>query len=322
MKEFFIFFSAFLFVLLAGSQAKAQLCAGTKVILLDTLVNDGDKWQLEFEDDFNDSTLNLSKWKLSESSQGSSDGTGAYNSLDNVIIFPGTGSATGVCSIVIKKEQVTRPAVSWDPNSPVFTYEYTSSNIASVQQFGWGKYEIRCRIPKGKGFFPAFWMYGEHNGAGNEIDVFEFMNEKNALGKFDKDLLCKIDQMHYHVWDKTGAPPGIDRNCGSSAGKASGTDYSLDYHIYTVTWDRWAINWYVDGKLLKTAGQWYGLNGKIVTPGNIKPSQVVLRNDWYPTGLMAIIVNVAVQHGNDAPDESTPFPGSLDIDYIRYYRQY
>jgi beta-glucanase (GH16 family) len=322
MKEFLFFFLVF-WLVMVSTESKAQLCAGTKVVLLDTEVNDGEKWRLEFEDEFNGNSLDLSKWKLSESSQGAQDGTGAYNSLDNITVSPGSsGSAAGVCSIVIKNEAVTKPAVSWDPNSPVFTYSYTSSNIVSVQQFGWGNYEIRCRLPKGKGFFPAFWMYGETNGAGNEINVFEFMNEKNAAGKYDRELLCKIDQMHYHVWDKTGRPSGIDRNCGSSQGKAWGTDYSLDYHVYSVTWDRWAISWFVDGELVKSAGQWYDLNGKIITPENIKPSQVVLRNDWYPSGPVAIIVNVAVQHDADAPDESTPFPASLDIDYIRYYKAY
>lgn len=87
------------------------------------------------------------------------------------------------------------------------------------------------------------------------------MNEKNVFGKFDESKLSKINQMHYHKWYKTGAPPGINHNCGSSNGKESGTDYSLDYHIFAVIWDRWAISWYIDGKLIISAGQWYDING-------------------------------------------------------------
>lgn len=153
-----------------------------------------------------------------------------------------------------KRETITKPAVFWDPNSPALTYNYTSSNIVTTEEFGWGKYEIRCKIPKGKGFFPAFWMYGEQSGEGSEIDVFEFMSEKNVFGKFDESKLSKINQMHYHKLYKTGAPPGINHNCGSSNGNESGTDYSLDYHIFAVIWDRWAISWYIDGKLIKSAG--------------------------------------------------------------------
>jgi beta-glucanase (GH16 family) len=128
--------------------------------------------------------------------------------------------------------------------------------------------------------------------------------------------------MHYHKWDKTGPPPGIDHNCGNSLDSDSEIDFSLDYHIFTLTWDRWAINWFIDGKLIKSAGQWYDVNGNIITQKNIKPMQVALRNDWYPKGPLAIIVNFAIQSGDNEPDESTPFPSSLDIDYIRYYKSY
>jgi beta-glucanase (GH16 family) len=327
MKRFYKFSFAFLTVATDFTVCQAQICAGSKVILLDRELNDGETWQLEFEDNFNGNTLDLSKWKLSESSQGSFDGTGAYNTLDNIEVSPenfyGANSfASGVCKIIIKEERVTHPAVSWDPNSPEVTYNYTSSNMVSKQEFGWGKYEIRCKLPKGKGFFPAFWMYGEQYGSGNEIDVFEFMNEKNVFGKYDENLLCRINQMHYHIWDKTFSQQGIDRNCGSSSGAGPETDYSLDYHIFAVIWDRWAISWFVDGKLLKSAGQWYDLNGRMITPENIKPAQTVLRNDWYPKGTVSIIVNLAVQHGINEPDNKTPFPSSLDIDYIRYYKRY
>ena len=76
-------------VLISGV-SYAQLCGGTSVILLNAFENDGTNWQLEFEDDFNSTTLNLSKWVLTEASQGSLDGTGAYNTLDNVIVSPET----------------------------------------------------------------------------------------------------------------------------------------------------------------------------------------------------------------------------------------
>lgn len=327
MNRFYKFSFVLLLVVSGFTACRAQICAGTTVILLDRELHDGENWRLEFEDDFNENTLDLNKWKLSESSQGSFDGTGAYCTLDNVIVSPDNfygvnSSASGVCKIIVKKETVTHPAVSWNPASPVLTYNYTSSNIVTKDEYGWGKYEIRCKLPKGKGFFPAFWLYGEKSGAGDEIDIFEFMNEKNIFGKYDESLLCKINQMHYHEWDKRGAPPGFDRNCGNSTGSESGVDYSLDYHTFAVIWDRWAISWYIDGKFIKSAGQWYDVNGRIITPENIKPSQIVIRNDWYPTNLMSIIVNVAVQSGINEPDNKTPFPSSLDIDYIRYYKRY
>jgi hypothetical protein len=61
------FTSAFLFILFISC---FNTClAGTKVVPLDTLLNDGNEWKLAFEDNFSSNSLDLSKWKLSESSQ-------------------------------------------------------------------------------------------------------------------------------------------------------------------------------------------------------------------------------------------------------------
>jgi beta-glucanase (GH16 family) len=305
----------------------AQLCSGSKVILLDTLVNDGSEWILEFNDEFSDSVLDYDKWEGKISSQGSVDGSDAYRTLDNVTVFPGiiTAQSTyaeGVCQINLKKERVTKPMTFWDPASPIVTYEYTAADVVSKQQFKWGKYEIRCKIPKGKSFYSSFWMYGQQNNVGNEIDVFEFSNEFNALGQFKEDLLCKVVEMHYHLFDKTMSVGGIDYNCGNSFGNENTTDFSLDFHTFTMIWDRWAINWYIDGKLIKSAGQWYDINGHIVTRENIKPMQVVIRNDWYPTNPIAIIFALNLEaNGKNAPESKTPFPSSLLVDYIRYYKK-
>ncbi|MCW3103878.1 MAG: glycoside hydrolase family 16 [Bacteroidetes bacterium] len=304
----------------------AQMCAGTKVILLDTLVNDGTEWHLEFSDEFDATALDLSVWEGKISSQGALDGSDAYRTLDNVTVSPETyygesTSATGVCLINLKQETVVRPATFWDPGSPVLTYHYTSADVVSKQQFSWGKYEIRCKLPKGKGFTTSFWMYGEQNKIGNEIDVFEMNNEYNILGEYDEKLLCKVPEMHYHLWDKTASLAGIDNNCGTYTGNARTTDYSEDFHTFTLVWDRWALSWYIDGRLIKSAGQWYDLNGNIVTAANIKPMQVVLRNDWYPTNLMAIIFALNIESGKGAPDNSVSLPASMLIDYIRYYKK-
>ena len=186
-----------------------------------------------------------------------------------------------------------------------------------MQQFGFGKYEIRCKIPKGKGFWPAFWLYGEKNGRGDEIDVFEFMNEKDILGEYDKKRLSKDDQMHYHYWEKSNPLNSVDHNCGST--NKSEIDYSLDYHTFTLIWNKFVLQWYIDGELIKQTGQWYDLIGNVVTSENVQPSQVVFRNEWYPKNPMTIIFDFGIQTGNDKPDDSTPFPSTFDIDYIRYY---
>jgi len=301
----------------------AQLCAGTKVILKDTLVDDGSAWQLEFEDEFNATVVDSSKWNVIYGALGAENG---YRLPENVsvsteTVYGKTTSATGVCTITLKKEEVTKPALTWDPNSPVSTYHYTAGDLWSKQDFGWGKYEIRCKIPKGNNFWSSFCMYAEKNGVGNEIDIFEFSNSLDVRGNIVKNKLCKVIEMHYHLWDKTRPVPGIDYNCGNSSGNAYGTDYSEDFHIFTLIWDRWGMSWYVDGKLIKLVAQWYDITGTAVTKENIKPSQVVIRNDWFPTIPMAIGFGFNCK-GDSSFDDPDSFPAAFKVDYIRYYKRY
>lgn len=89
----------------------AQLCAGTKVILLDTLINDGSIWQVVFEDDFNGNEIDLAKWAVSYSELRPDN---AYRLPENVSVSPEifngkNTSASGVCIITLKKETVTKP---------------------------------------------------------------------------------------------------------------------------------------------------------------------------------------------------------------------
>ncbi len=300
----------------------AQLCSGTKVILLDSIdYNVEPNWQLVFDEEFMGDTLDLGQWELTVNQQGALDGTGPYNTLDNVKVSPEkfsgySTSATGVCSIIAKRETVTRPPVSWNPSIAPVTYQYTSSNFNTKQKFGWGKYEIRCKIPKGKGFWSAFWLYSEVNGEGHEIDIFEFANGTSFFKEYDPKRQCKDIMMNYHSADNN---PGnrVDHDCACT--HKTDVDFSLDYHTYSVIWNRFGVSWYVDGEYIKTAAQWYDIRGEAITPQNIKPAQVVFRNDWYPRNDMAIIVDLDIESKKGVPDETTPFPSSFDIDYIRYY---
>ena len=123
--------------------------------------------------------------------------------------------------------------------------------------------------------------------------------------------------MHYHFWEKSVPKQSVDHNCGST--HKFGTDFSQEYHTFTLIWNRFTIEWYVDGELMKQVGQWYDIRGELVTPENIKPAQVVFRNDWYPKNEMTIIFGFGIQSGKNTPDEDSPFPSAYNVDYIRYY---
>jgi hypothetical protein len=77
-----------------------------------------------------------------------------------------------------------------------------------------------------------------------------------------------------------------------------GPDLSKDFHTYGVDWQPDHIAWFVDGvEVARTTG-----------------SQWVVHEPMYP------IINLAVGgRGNDPPDGSTPFPATMDVDYVRVW---
>ena len=186
-------------------------------------------------------------------------------------------------------------------------YHHTSCWIESKQQFHYGKYEIRCKIPKGKGLWPAFWMYGEEKGVNNEIDVFEFWNPQNSFGKYSSKKLSQIDHMTVHFNHKMSGKSYI------------GPDYSLDFHTYSLIWDSTKIEWYVDGILRRTITEYITKRGKNVACKDVKANHTYVKNPIFPIAKMNIIANIAVQDGKHAPNENTFKAPSFDIDYIRYY---
>ncbi|MGZ6412631.1 MAG: glycoside hydrolase family 16 protein, partial [Bacteroidia bacterium] len=231
-------------------------------------------WKLDFEDDFNAKEIDKNKWKTREDCQGTtgSDGTEEYYSFDNVEL------KNGICKLIPKKETIVRKAVNWKPDSLILedgiintrTFHYTSAWLVSKQNFSYGKYEIRCKIPKGKSLWPAFWLYGEYNKVNNEIDVFEFWNPHNGLGKYIPKNLAREHHMTAHHNHKMSGKSYI------------GPDFSLDYHIFTVIWDSTKVEWYVDGDLKRVITQYQTKHGKNVACKDVKANHTYYINSVIP----------------------------------------
>ncbi len=268
-----------------------------------------DKWVLKFEENF-DKPLDLTIWKLREYSQGSlsTEGVEGYYTLDNIKI------ENGICKIIPKKETLIRKAVSWQPDSlklsdglpNIRTYYNTSSWIETKKTYSYGKFEVRCKIPKEKGFWPSFWMYGENKGVNNEIDVFEFWNEENIFGKYNSKKLSMVNHMTAHY------------NRKMSSKKYEGPDYSKDFHTYAVVWDSTKIEWYVDGELKRIHTKYITKSGKNVEAKNVKAGVTYYLNPVFPKDPMNIILNLAIQKGKNKPDVST-YNSLFEIDYVKYY---
>ena len=172
--------------------------------------------------------------------------------------------------------------------------QYTSHrmNTGSKFHFQYGRVEARIRVPKGNGFWPAFWMMGAdfltgrpwpYNG---EIDIMEVLG-RNTLESYTT--------LHAPAY-----------NGGGGYGfKFTSADLSTDFHVYAAEWDSNGIRFYLDNTLTFTAS---------------KATVEATRGPWVYDHPFYVILNLAV--GGDFPgpvDATTPFPSQMVVDYVRIY---
>lgn len=307
MKELTILLSFTVFASVLYGQA---VCDGEQIYLIENGECDYRPYILVFEDNFNDNSFDLSKWKLPY------QGVTRDFTFDNEKEwYANTGStpslpinnniqvSNGTLKLIAKKEVppiIGTFVTDWStipPTTQTENFNYSSANIDSKYKFGYGIFEIRCKIPKGKGFWPAFWTFGvDENQTNNEIDVFEF---------WDNNTINHNMTVHYD-----GQMCLTDYN---------GPDYSLAFHTFTMAWDIYKIEWYVDGDLKRRSTKFYTMLGQTI--GCEIQAGHYIRDKVYPKDPMNIIVNLAIESGKKAPNALTPFPSSLEVDYVRYYQQ-
>ena len=172
---------------------------------------------------------------------------------------------------------------------------YTSARINTNGRFQAtrGRFEARLRLPVGQGLWPAFWMLGSNFGtvgwpACGEIDIMEYRG-----------------QQPYVVHGSLHGPGYSGGEALTSSYTRRGAGFDRDFHVFTVDWDEAGITWKVDGIRYRT-----------VTPDDLPPG-----TDWVFDHPFFLILNVAVG-GNyvGPPDETTRFPQTMLVDWVRVYQ--
>jgi beta-glucanase (GH16 family) len=259
-------------------------------------------WLLVFEDNFDGDSLDSGKWRIITKVN-----RDPYYKLqkawlkeENVLVN------NGVLKIVSKRDTLKNQCYElWVKDGMkkfCSDFDYSTAEIWTKPKFSFGKIEARVKIPKGKGLWPAFWMF-DQSPIWNELDVFEFAHNNSS-----KHYMA----VHYDYngdWN--------DNMCGNNY---SGQDFSEDFHIYTVIWEKNEIQWYVDGVLKRTDYRYYTLLGQ-PTGCIINQMQPYIMNKIYPKDPMHIIFNTAIESGGNAPDSSTPFPCEMEVDWVKYYQR-
>ena len=173
-------------------------------------------WQLTFDDEFNGSGLDLQKWTPS-------DPWGHERNHElQAYVKDAFDVQEGVLHIQARKQQAFYSGKQRD---------FTSGMMTTRGKFSqrYGRFEIRCRVPKGKGMWPAFWLLPDSPQWPPEIDALEILgHEPNKV------------YLTQHFRDAQGKH-------GSHGGSWVGPDFSAGFHEFAVEWSPQAIVWFVDG---------------------------------------------------------------------------
>ena len=234
---------------------------------------------LVWSDEFNPKTLNANNWTYESGGGGWGNNELEYytNSSNNLFL---TG---GYLVIEARKETMG-------------SYNYTSARIKTQDKktFTFGRIDIRAKLPKGQGLWPALWMLGNNitqSGYGwpacGEIDIMELVGNDPAKGD---------GTVHW------GVAGGSHYYIGGNHSLATG-DFSGSFHVFSLQWDDSKMTFLVDDEAYYTANKNdIGTNFPFDKP-------------------FFFIMNVAVG-GNwpGSPNSSTTFPQRMIVDYVRVFQ--
>ncbi len=249
--------------------------------------NPGAPWVLHWSDDFDGTSLDFSKWQIEV---GSDFGTGELEYCtdrpQNIFLN------NSVLNIQALRENYGGKS-------------FTAARIKTYGRFAtrYGKIAAKMKLPYGYGMWPAFWMLGNNYPAKGwpkcgELDIMEMAGGNGTAG--DNTV---VSSFHWYVTSPT-----------YTGGGDSGSSYTFsqrladDWHIYEMNWTPTAISYLFDGI------QVYSMNIGDPSGSNCFnfPFFIILNlavggNFWNPA-----ITN---------PSQVTaPFPQSLQVDWVRVYK--
>ena len=260
-------------------------------------VDNSSDWTLVWSDEFDGTELDTTKW-THDTGNGfvGADGTyvGGWGNNELQTYQEGNVSVDGEHLILqAREEEVT---------DDYGTYDYTSGKITTRGKFSqkYGRFEARMKLPEGQGYWPAFWMMPEDDvyggwAASGEIDIME-----NAGVNLDHigGAIHYGGQWPNNTYTAKDYHFPADRNI-------------TDFNVYAVEWEPGEIRWYVNDELYQTLNNW-----STTSDGN--PAKFS-----YPAPFdqeFFLILNLAIGgwYGG-GPNESTPIPGEVLVDYVRAY---
>ena len=235
-------------------------------------------YTLAWSDEFDGSTINTDNWTYELGGSGWGN-----NELENYTDRKQNSFVSNSNLIIEARAE------------PYSGNQYTSARMITKNKkvFKYGRVDIRAKLPKTKGIWPALWMLGNNIDAVNwpacgEIDILELLGQEPSK---------MYTTLHY----------------GSSFAThgSYGTNYTLTeetfdekFHVFSLEWEEDSIKMFLDD------------NEVFFCSRSVVGEPYPFNSDFF------FIFNIAVG-GNwpGAPDGSTVFPQRMAVDYIRVFQK-
>ncbi len=216
----------------------SETTTNTEIVEIDTSQPISD-WQLVWADEFDGASLDTSSWnyEINCAGGGNNEQQCYTDSPENLFL------ADGVLNIV------ALPAEAGAEKA------YTSAriNTRGKMDFTYGRVEMRAKLPRGQGSWPAFWMlpsdyeYGEWPKSG-EVDIMEAVN----LGAMDQN---GNPERHIHGTLHYGNAWPNNDSSGKEYLPPDGLNPADDFNTYAIEWQEGEFRWYMNGYLYATQRQ-------------------------------------------------------------------
>lgn len=173
--------------------------------------------------------------------------------------------------------------------------EYSSAKLVTkgLAQWKYGRFEVKAKIPAGKGIWPAIWMLPAKNNCrgwprSGEIDIMEHVG-------YNPDMIYG-----------TVHTQSFNRMKGTQKGDSLKIKNVYDdFHVFAVEWRAEKIDFFIDGEKYHTFENTGSQNS----------------DEWPFDQPFYMVLNVAVggSWGGKFGIANDIFPNRMEIDYVRIY---
>lgn len=243
------------------------------------------EYLLIWEDNFNQKELDSTKWNRQVEPAGRFNNEWQRYTNDKKNAF-------------IRNNQLVIKAIHESKKHGVNQYTSARLNTAGKLEFTYGKIVAKIKLPSGKAIWPAFWMLGANineNGGDTpwpitgEIDILELWGSTGA----------NVVEANVHFADTKGK----HTHMGAKSYQLPEGNFSDNFHEFEFEWTSKEFIWKVDG--------------------NTYHSLDITDNKYYAFHKdFFLLLNIAVGGAHAGyPDDTTPLPQEMIVDWIKVYQK-